>query len=78
MLLLFFPSCSGYTSRVDSVSGARRRIILDDRGTEIRWLWEHGSVEVAPAGAIAHGQREPIGGQGHPVTFRLSSSVGPG
>ena len=51
-------------SRTDSVGGARRRIILDDRGVEIRWPWEQGGAEAAPTGAIAHSAPEPIGGRG--------------
>ena len=51
-------------SRVDSASGARRRVIFDDLGAEIQWPWESGHAETAPAGAIAHSTPEPVGGRG--------------
>ena len=39
--------------RAEIAGGARRRIILDERGAEIQWPWEGGRVEPPPDGALA-------------------------
>ena len=40
-------------SRIELVGGARRRVILDERGAKIQWPWEGGHAEPPPVGALA-------------------------
>ena len=59
-------------SHVEIAGGARRRIILDERGAEIQWPWEAPCpVAPPPAGALA------CGGSGEDIVAQYFAKAGP-